>query len=126
MAPRLVPAAALLVTLSGCSLFDPSSAPIDEGVTVLARVDGFGPPSAGAEGGAVLEIAYDEDAARTAWADVVPDGLPERSGDPREAGLYGSLDEVDLDEQVLGVYHGGQSSTCPGCWATCPSTATGC
>jgi hypothetical protein len=43
----------------------------------------------------VVEIVYDEETARAAWADNVPDGLPARSGHPVQVGIYGDLDEVD-------------------------------
>lgn len=47
---------------------------------------------------AVLEIAFDRETAERAWRDHTPDGLPERDGAPEEPGLYGDLDEVDVDE----------------------------
>jgi hypothetical protein len=111
-------AAALLVTvLAGCSgLPFIGSAPIADGVTVLAKADGWSPSVQGEQFsrfGGVLEIAYDEKTARAAWAAVVPADLPELSGSPEEPGRYGAFEAVDLDEQVLAVFSGGQSGTCP-------------
>ena len=61
----------------------PGPTPIDDGITVLARLDG--------------------------WAE-----LPERSGQPREVGRYGTLGDLTLGEQALVVYSSGQSGSCPG------------
>ena len=117
VARRAVPAALLVALLPGCSLFDPASRPIADGITVLAKADGWSPSLAAERFGAyfaVLEIAPGQEAAGAAWAEAVPAGLPEASGDPREAGRYGSLDDVDFAEQALVVFSGGQSGACPG------------
>ena len=112
---RLV-AVALVAATAGCSLV-PGAAPVADGVTVLAKADGWSPSVDDERFGgyfAIVEVAYDRDAARAAWDAVVPAGLVERSGEPREAGRYGSLDDVDFEEQVLVVFSGGQSGGCPG------------
>ena len=109
-------AAALVGATAGCSLVVPGAAPIADGITVLAKAEGWS-RSLQAErfGGyeAVLEIAYDEETARTAWDAAVPADLPELSGDPAQPGRYGSVEDLDLDEQVLAVFSGGESGTCP-------------
>lgn len=115
-----LPVALLVVaSTSACSVLGlgTSPAPIDDAITVLAKVDGWGAALSTDESlgvDLVVEIAYDEDAARAAWADSVPADLPERSGEPRESGRYGSLDDLDLAEQALVVYSSGQSGACPG------------
>ena len=120
MRSRAVVLAALLVmATSACSVLGlgTSPRPVDDGITVLAKVDGWGEALSTDESlgvNLVVEIAYDEDAARAAWTDSVPADLPERSGEPRESGRYGSLDDVDLAEQALVVYSSGQSGACPG------------
>ncbi len=118
----VVPVVPVVLGASACSLLGigTSPAPIDDGITVLAKVDGWSGPLSTDESlgvNLVVEIAYDEDAARAAWADSVPADLPGRSGEPRESGRYGSLDDVDLAEQALVVYSAGQSGACPG-WLT--------
>ena len=61
----------------------------------------------------VLEIADTPELADDAWADNTPDGLDELSelDEPVEEGIYGSLDDVDFESQVAGVW----SSTHPSC-----------
>lgn len=115
-------AALLVAGTAACShveLFGDASDPIDDGITVLAKAEGWSASLQTEDerfGGyfAVLEIAYDGDAARAAWDAAVPADLVERSGEPREAGRYGSLDDVALDDQVLVVFSGGESGACPG------------
>ena len=114
----LLAAAALVMLTTGCSgLRSLVTDGVADGITVLAKADGWSPSLEGERFSGyfgVLEIAYDRDAARAAWDATVPAALPERSGDPREAGRYGSLDDVDLDDQLLVVFSGGQSGGCPG------------
>jgi hypothetical protein len=116
---RLCVVGTVLLGTSGCSIVGFGGGPVADGVTVLAKASGWN-PSLHTEDErygsyfAVLEIAYDEQAARAAWEATVPSDLSERSGEPREAGRYGSLDDVDLDEQVLVVFSGGESGACPG------------
>jgi len=85
------------------------------GLQTLAKVDGwragFDPPP---NTFAVLEVAYDVDTARRMWAENIPADLPERSGDPRDPGRYGELDDVDLDQQAVALWSGGESGSCPG------------
>lgn len=97
-----------------------TTAPAD-GATVatLAKVDGWraglDPASVPGEAGfGVLELAYDDAAASALWSAAVPDDLPTATGGPGDAGRYGSIDDVDLAEQVLGLWSAGQSGSCPG------------
>lgn len=88
-------------------------------VVTLAKADGWreglDPASMPGEAGyGVLELAYDEAAASALWSAAVPDDLPAATGDPVDAGRYGSLDDVDLAEQLLGLWSAGQSGSCPG------------
>jgi hypothetical protein len=62
----------------------------------------------------VVEIAYDRQTAERAWRENVPEGLRRESGAPDRPELYGSLDEVDFDAQVVVVWSSGQSGSCPG------------
>jgi hypothetical protein len=111
---RRCAAAAVLTVAAGTGCGGPTA----DGVTTLAKADGWRSALASDEvlGGyhALAEIAYDEATARTAWQDAVPDGAPERSGEPREPGVYGDLDDVDFAGQVVVVYSSGQSGACPG------------
>ncbi len=113
-------AAALLVVCAvstGCARLS-AGGPTTEGVTVLAKADGWRDALSTDEsmGGyyAIAEVAYDEESARTAWRDAVPADLPEREGEPRESGRYGDVEAIDFDRQVLVVYSSGQSGACPG------------
>jgi len=47
------------------------------------------------------------------WDDVVDENLPKASGDPITSGIYGSLDDVDFDSQVVALFSSGESGTCP-------------
>jgi hypothetical protein len=120
-------------TVAGCSvpgLDGRDGRPPADGVTVLARVDGWrseltSDPDGTRQGPLLLvEIAYDEATARDAWADTVPDGLPARSGPPEQDGTYGDLDDVDFADQVVVVYSSAQSGSCPG-WLVDVSFALG-
>lgn len=62
---------------------------------------------------AVLEFAYDEETARAMWEDNVADDLSAMEGKPLSPGVYGDLADVDLAEQVLGLYSSGQAGSCP-------------
>ena len=75
----------------------------DGSVVGTAPADAFG----------VLEVAYDDATVRALWDAVVPPGLPARSGDPHEPGLYGDLADVDLDEQAVVLWSSGESGSCP-------------
>lgn len=123
-----------LLLLAGCSSSpEPSNegtpttdSPDDASVVTLAKADGWrqglDPTSIPGEAGfAVLELAYDDAAATALWTAAVPDDLPTATGDPADAGLYGSLDDVDLTQQVLGLWSSGQSGSCPG-WFTSMTT----
>ncbi|MGY1842193.1 hypothetical protein [Modestobacter sp. SYSU DS0875] len=117
-----------LAALLAVSCVGACSGPTADGVTTLVKADGRS-PSLGSEdvgGGyyAVLEVAYDEATAAAAWDAVVPSGLPSADGEPREPGRYGALEDVDLAEQVLVVFSGGQSGVCPG-WLGDVSVADG-
>lgn len=113
--PGSVAATGLVVTalvLSACT----GGAGPAEAIT-LAKVDGWDPaldePLVG-EGAdhAVLEIAYDEAAARRLWDAAVPASLPERGGTPDEPGVYRSLDDLDPAEEVVALWSSGESGSC--------------
>ena len=102
-----------IVVTGGCATGSGGS---DAQPRTLAKVEGWGDdvsPTA-ATG---LEIAYDEDVARSMWSENVPDGLPTKSGDPAAPGIYGSLDDVDFDSQLVAMYSAGESGSCP-TWLT--------
>ena len=103
-----------------------TDSPDDASVVTLAKADGWrqglDPTSIPGEAGfAVLELAYDDAAATALWNAAVPDDLPTATGDPTDGGLYGSRDDVDLTQQVLGLWSSGQSGSCPG-WLTSMTT----
>lgn len=65
---------------------------------------------------AVLEIAYDEETAQRLWGTAVPEDLREQDAertDGKTPGLYGSLDEVDHERQVVALWSSGQPDNCP-------------
>lgn len=115
-------AGAVLVVLAvpGCGAAVAGGAGAGEdptpGVVVLVKADGWRSEWGEAtlfEYHAIAEVAFDEATARAAWDDSVPADLPERDGEPREAGRYGDLADVDFAEQALVVYSAGQSGSCP-------------
>jgi hypothetical protein len=122
-----VPAAALvLLAVVACADPDasngadgpgaaPDARPTAEGVVPLAKVEGWraGLGDAGTPFG-VLEIAFDRDTAELAWRENVPDGLPAVGEVPDGPGLFGDLDDIDFDRQVVVVWSSGESGSCPG------------
>ncbi len=64
-------------------------------------------------GYALLEIAYDRTTAERAFAENVPDDLPTGDGDPSGDGLHAGLDTVAWDREVVAVWSGGRSGSCP-------------
>lgn len=86
----------------------------EDGVVVLAKVDGWRPMLSGADQlGPLVEIAYDRASAEAAWRENVPEGLTAGGEVPEAAGIYGLLDAVDFDRQALVVWSSGESSSCP-------------
>ena len=121
---RALAGALALALLAACGQAADSAA-----VPTLAKLDGWRPgvdPAEipGSAGFAVLELAYDEADARALWDATVPDGLPDASGSPAVAGIYGDLADLDLTTQVLGVWSSGQSGSCPG-WLGSVDTSDG-
>ncbi|WP_052665229.1 hypothetical protein [Nitriliruptor alkaliphilus] len=64
-------------------------------------------------GDGALEIAYDREVAERAFAENVPDDLPRDAGHAAEDGLHADLDTVDWDREVLVIWSGGRSGSCP-------------
>lgn len=64
-----------------------------------------------------LEVAYDQATGERAFADNVPDDLPAGDGDPWRDALHADLGTVDWDREVVVVWHGGRSGSCPA-WVT--------
>jgi predicted small secreted protein len=107
---------ALSLVLAGC---DPTEGGAVEGVTVLAKAEGWRSDLQQSAGFSyvLVEVAADADTAARAWAENVPSALPDRAGDPAEPGIYRSLETVDFSSQVVVVYSSGESGTCPA-WVT--------
>lgn len=111
--------AVAVLILAGCAEEgEPAGSPDGNrtvGVVPLAKVQGWrdalGPVAAPF---AVLEIAYDRETAERAWRENVPEDLAPGEGVPDEPALYGELDDVDFDRQVVLVWSSGQSGSCPG------------
>lgn len=90
----------------------PPSYEPDGPVRTLATVPGWRDDlDVNADG--ALEIAYDRDTAERAFAENVPDDLPTGVDDVAEDGLHAGLDTVDWDREVLVVWSGGRSGSCP-------------
>ncbi len=123
MRRTLITLGALSLALAGCG---PAQGGADEGVTVLAKAEGWRPGLQQSAGFSyvLVEVAADADAAAQAWAENVPSSLSEREGDPAEPGIYAALETVDLSSQLLVVYSSGESGTCPA-WVTDLATAEG-
>ena len=117
----LLPAVAAV--LAGCTGGSHADAPAPTrsvaaaaGTVVLGKAEGWRPALAADTDAtshyAVVEIAYDAESARRAWAENAPAG-PVRPGPPVEPGLYGRFEDVDLARQRIVVVSTGQSGTCP-------------
>jgi len=101
-----------LLTSAGCGVLPGLGS---ESLITLAKVDGWRegfelPPDTFA----VLEVAYDSETAQQMSDENLTSDLPERSGDPRDPGRFGDLDDVDFDQQAVALWSGGQSGSCPG------------
>ena len=108
-----------------CFEIDVASGPPSEAIETLAKASGWREGLAEEHGSAfaVVEVAYDRDTAEAAWRDNVPADLESRDDElPAEPGVYGGLDEVDFDRQVVVVWSSGESGGCPGWLADIDST----
>lgn len=119
---RMVAALLAVWAVSACSgafLSVHEGRPLADGVTILARIDGWRSELTSDPDGTrqvpdlLLEISYDEATARAAWADNVPGDVPAGSGDPGEFGIHADLDDVDFSQDAVVVYSAGQSGSCP-------------
>lgn len=91
-----------------------SESPAADGVQPLAKVEGWRSDADMQQMPfAVVEVAADADTAEQAWQENVPEDLGEGDSDVGEPGVYGSLDDVDFDDQVVVVWHSGESGSCP-------------
>ena len=83
-------------------------------VDALAKVQGWRDDgSSTASPVAVIEIAPDRQTAEAMWNDTVPTDLPTTDAVPHDPGVYGDLDDVDFDHQVVVLISSGESSSCP-------------
>ena len=108
-----------------CFEIDVASGPPSDAIETLAKSSGWREGLAETHGSAfaVVEVAYDRDSAEAAWRDNVPDDLAARDDErPAEPGVYGGLDTVDFDRQVVVVWSSGESSGCPAWLADIDST----
>lgn len=104
------------------------SAQPEAAVTPLAKVDGWREElgGVGAEDFfALVEVAFDPETAARAWAENVPEELPQRSGDPAEPGQYGDLAGLDFDTYAVVVWSSGESGSCPQWLSDIKTTGTG-
>jgi hypothetical protein len=112
---RIAAAAVLIASIvaaGGCAT-DSAPGGADAPPRTLAKVEGWSEDLSSPTAASGLQIAYDEETARLMWSENVPDGLPTKSGDPAAPGIYGSLDDVDFDSQVVAQFSAGESSSCP-------------
>lgn len=84
----------------------------DGPVRTLATVPGWR-ADLDAFGDGALEIAYDREGAERAFAENVPDDLPRDARHVAEDGLHADLETVDWDREVLVIWSGGRSGSCP-------------
>jgi hypothetical protein len=57
-----------------------------------------------------LELAFDRDTATLLWHEHVSDDLPPRRGEAFREGIYGDLDSVDFDSQVVALWWGSEAT----------------
>lgn len=110
--------AVLGMVLAACGSSDTGSTGSprdDDAVIVLAKAQGWrdGLQDAAGHQYMLVEVASDPATAQRAWDDNVPEDLPEADGDPADPGVYGSLDDVGLGDQVVVVVSSGESGSCP-------------
>lgn len=109
---------------AGCAQSEPGSGsgPNDGGsepaavheAEPLAKIEGWRSDAARDEMPfGVVEVADDVETAQQAWQDNVPEDIGEGDSDVGEPGMYGSLDDIDFEAQVLIVWHSGESGSCP-------------
>lgn len=109
---RSIVTAVAVLGLLGAGCGGPTAGTAD-GVEALARDDGWREGSDAEPRFVVVEIAWDRATAQQAWEENVDASLPDADGTPDAPGRYGSLEQVDLDEQALVVVSSGTSSSCP-------------
>lgn len=107
-----------------CFEIVPAPQPPTDALTTLAKDDGWRTDDDLGSMSETLEIAYDRDTAERAWDENVGDLTPRDGELPAEPGIYGDLDDVDFDRQVLVVWTSGESGTCPA-WMTDLDTVDG-
>lgn len=97
-------AAVVVLTTVGCGFFGSGSA-----VTPLAKTDMLASSPEPWPNDAVLLVVFDRPAAQQAWEDLIPDNVDRERGTPRVPGLYGGVDDVDFDTQVMALWAGSES-----------------
>jgi hypothetical protein len=90
----------------------PEATPDEGPVRTLATVPGWRGGFDGASAG-TLEITADRQAGEQAFVENVPDDLPDDARHVAEDGLHAGLDTVDWDREVIVVWSGGRSGSCP-------------
>jgi hypothetical protein len=104
---------ALSLTLSGCGL---GQDVLGQRGPVKTLAKNYEMPAGGANDDATLEFAVDPETAVALWDEHVSDELPRGRGEPFGEGIYGDLDSVDFDRQVVALWWGTE--------ATCPQAVT--
>lgn len=111
--PRVHSAVFALVLVAGAAC-----GAVGDDVRPIAKVEGWAPSAVaafdGAQPFAVVEVVFDRESAEKALRDTIPDDLEQRTGEPRNPGLYGSLDAVDFESHAIVLWSSGESGTCPG------------
>jgi hypothetical protein len=94
---------------------------VDESITPLAKATGWRDALLGQQAYAIVEIAYDRETAEQAWAENAP---PESvsSSSSVGPGIFGEVDDVDFERQVLVVWSSGEGG-CPA-WLANVTTRT--
>ena len=104
---------ALSLGLGGCGLVD---SVLGQRGPAKTLAKGYEMPAGGANDDVSLELAVDRDTAALLWDEHVSDDLPRGRGQPFSEGIYGDLDSVDFDRQVVALWWGTE--------ATCPQAVT--
>jgi hypothetical protein len=101
---------ALSLALGGCGLVESALGQRGPATTLAKNYEMPAEVVRLADQDVSLELALDQDTAALLWDEHVSDDLPRRRGEPFLEGIYGDLESVDFDSQVVALWWGGEAT----------------